>query len=240
MISTALSVNNLVVRRGNVLAINHLSCDLPAASITGLIGPSGSGKSTLMRSIVGVQKIESGNITVLGQPAGSKSLRNEVGYMTQSPSVYKDLSVQANVAYFATFYGKSANDVNETIDAVGLHDYAHTLTGNLSGGQFSRVSLACALISTPKLLILDEPTVGLDPVLRDDLWHFFDSLVKDGMTLIVSSHVMDEAARCDSIMLLRDGALMANVSPDELRRQGKSEDLDTAFLNLIREQEAKA
>ena len=229
----AVTVSSLDVRRGGNVVLRSLSCSIPRGSITGLIGPSGSGKTTLMRAIVGVQRIESGSVTVFGETAGSESLRRRVGYVTQTPSVYRDISVLANVTYFASLYDRGNNEARRAIDAVGLTDQAKHLTGSLSGGQFSRVSLACALVAEPSMLILDEPTVGLDPVLRSELWRYFASLAETGMTILVSSHVMDEAARCDSILLLRDGSLIGSLTPDELRALGGSPDLDKAFLHLI-------
>jgi ABC-2 type transport system ATP-binding protein len=236
----AVTVNDLVVRRGGREVIRSLSCSIAPGSITGLIGPSGSGKTTLMRAIVGVQRIESGKVSVLGEPAGSETLRRRVGYVTQSPSVYRDVSVLANVMYFASLYDKGEEEARKAIDAVGLTDQTRQLTGSLSGGQFSRVSLACALVAEPSLLVLDEPTVGLDPVLRSQLWRYFASLAETGMTILVSSHVMDEAARCDSILLLREGALIGSLTPDELRVRGGSSDLDEAFLHLVEDLEVAA
>jgi ABC-2 type transport system ATP-binding protein len=240
METDAVTVSDLVVRRGGKVVLRSLSCSIAPGSITGLIGPSGSGKTTLMRAIVGVQRVEAGTVTVFGEAAGSESLRQRVGYVTQSPSVYRDISVLANVTYFGALYGKGDDEARRAIDAVGLTDQTRQLTGSLSGGQFSRVSLACALVAEPSLLILDEPTVGLDPVLRAELWRYFASLVETGITLLVSSHVMDEAARCDSILLLREGSLIGSLTPDELRARGGSPDLDQAFLHLIEDLEVAA
>jgi ABC-2 type transport system ATP-binding protein len=236
----AVEVRDVTVVRGGREVLRGLNCSIATGQITGLVGPSGSGKTTLMRAIVGVQRNVSGDVIVLGQPAGSQALRQEVGYVTQAPSIYQDLSVHANVRYFGSLYGKNAAQIRAAIDAVGLSDHASTIAGSLSGGQFSRVSLACALVTSPKLLILDEPTVGLDPVLRAELWAYFDSLAAAGMTLLVSSHVMDEAARCSSILLLRDGALLAALTPDQLRQRTGADDLDSAFLRLIQQHEVAA
>jgi ABC-2 type transport system ATP-binding protein len=236
----AVTVDDLVVRRGGKVVLRSLSCSIKEGAITGLIGPSGSGKTTLMRAIVGVQRVESGGVTVFGEPAGSEALRRRVGYVTQSPSVYRDISVLANVKYFGSLYGKGEEEARRAIEAVGLARQADQLTGSLSSGQFSRVSLACALVAEPSLLILDEPTVGLDPVLRSELWRYFAALAEAGMTLLVSSHVMDEAARCDSILLLREGMLIGSLTPDELRARGGSRDLDQAFLRLIEQLEVAA
>ena len=194
---SAIEVRDLVVERGKRRVLHGISCAVPAGSVTGLLGPSGSGKTTLIRAIVGVQIVESGTVTVLGQPAGTAVLRRKVGYVTQSPSVYADLSVRENARYFAALYGLGAADADRAIADVGLADASGQLVGNLSGGQRSRASLACALIGTPEVLVLDEPTVGQDPVLRADLWGKFHDMADRGTTLLVSSHVMDEAARCD-------------------------------------------
>lgn len=230
--SEAIAVRELVVERGGRRALDGLSFTIPAGQITGLLGPSGCGKTTLLRALVGVQRIASGRLTVLGKPAGSSELRRQVGYLTQAPSVYADLSVGANLRYFAAVAGVDSAAVDGVLHQVGLTDRAGDLVGRLSGGQRTRVSLAAALIGSPRLLVLDEPTVGLDPVLRRDLWQLFRRLAGDGATLIVSSHVMDEAARCDRLLLLREGKLVAQDTPAELRRRTGTDDLEQAFLLL--------
>ncbi|WP_241385173.1 ABC transporter ATP-binding protein [Rhodococcus sp. CH91] len=232
--SDAVDIRNLHVRRGSHRALDDVSVQIPYGSITGLLGPSGCGKTTLMRAIVGTQIIGSGSVTVLGEPAGSAALRRRVGYVTQAPSVYPDLTVTDNVSYFASLYGKKGRAVAETIAAVGLTDHARNRSNALSGGQLGRLSLACALVSDPELLVLDEPTVGLDPVLRTELWEHFRSLAARGTTLVVSSHVMDEADRCDGLVLLREGRLVARTTPSELRERTGEDGLENAFLHLIR------
>jgi ABC-2 type transport system ATP-binding protein len=227
------TVTGLVVDRGHRQVLNGLSFAVPAGQVTGLLGPSGSGKTTLMRAIVGVQVVRSGEVTVLGSPAGSPGLRSRVGYVTQAPSVYGDLTVRENARYFAALYGRSAREADAAIADVGLSDAEGQLVRDLSGGQMSRASLACALVGDPEVLVLDEPTVGLDPVLRVELWNRFHALADAGATLIVSSHVMDEAGRCDRLLLLRNGDLIADSTPDRLRADGRSDDLEEAFLNLI-------
>jgi ABC-2 type transport system ATP-binding protein len=187
-----------------------------------------------MRGIVGVQRLWKGSLTVLGKPAGDPALRHAIGYMTQEASIYRDLTVLDNVRYFGALHGKPAADAREAVEAVGLAELARRRASDLSGGQFSRVSLACALVGDPKLLVLDEPTVGLDPVLRVDLWDRFRSLAERGATLLVSSHVMEEASRCDSLLLLREGRLLAQLTPESLRERGGSSDLEQAFLGIIR------
>jgi ABC-2 type transport system ATP-binding protein len=228
----AIEIRNLRVRRGGRLVLDSLTLDVSAGSVTGLLGPSGSGKSTLIRAIVGVQIVESGEVRVLGCPAGSADLRPRVGYVTQAPSVYGDLTVRENLDYFARILGVRAGRIEETIDEVDLVGQTDQIVGNLSGGQRSRVSLATALLNRPDLLVLDEPTVGLDPVLRRDLWDLFHRLAENGSTLLVSSHVMDEASRCDALLLLRDGDLLASLTPDELRVRTGEMDLEAAFLAL--------
>jgi ABC-2 type transport system ATP-binding protein len=227
------TVTDLVVDRGPRTVLHGLSFSVPAGQVTGLLGPSGSGKTTLMRAIVGVQQVRSGEVTVLGEPAGSRGLRSRVGYVTQAPSVYADLTVRENLRYFAALYGMSGREADAAIADVGLGDAVGQLVRDLSGGQQGRVSLACALVGSPEVLVLDEPTVGLDPVLRVELWGRFHALAEAGATLIVSSHVMDEAGRCDRLLLLRDGDMVADSTPAQLRADGRSDDLEQAFLNLI-------
>ena len=237
---SAVTVTDLVVERGRRRVLPGLSFTVPPGQVTGLLGPSGSGKTTLMRAIVGVQQVRSGEVTVLGAPAGSAALRHRVGYVTQAPSVYEDLSVRENVRYFAALYGMSAREADAAIADVGLADAAAQQVGDLSGGQRGRASLACAIVASPEVLVLDEPTVGLDPVLRVELWERFHALAAAGTTLIVSSHVMDEAGRCDRLLLLRDGELLSDSTPAQLRMDGRSQDLEEAFLNVVRAREEVA
>jgi ABC-2 type transport system ATP-binding protein len=234
---TAIEVRDLVVDRGKRRVLDRFSCAVPRGSVTGLLGPSGSGKTTLMRAIVGVQKIRSGTVTVLGEPAGSPRLRRTVGYLTQAPSVYADLTVRENARYFAALYGLSSAVADRAVADVGLADAATQLVNTLSGGQRSRASLACAILGRPELVVLDEPTVGQDPVLRADLWAKFHQMAAEGTTLLVSSHVMDEASRCDRLLLIREGQLIADDTPDAVRASAETDDLDTAFLRLIRKRE---
>lgn len=232
--TSAVTARSLSVRRSKATVLDGLDFTVGAGAVTGLLGPSGSGKTTLMRAMMGVQQISAGSIEVLGQPAGAPSLRSRVGYVAQTPSIYSDITVEDNVRYFASLFPVGRNAAAEAIDAVGLSPLAKRRAADLSGGQFSRVSLACALVSRPDLLILDEPTVGLDPVLRVELWDRFARMAESGTTLIISSHVMEEAAHCESLLLLREGKLLAQLSPAELRRRGGTDDLEQAFLKLIR------
>ncbi len=229
----AIEVESLRVVRGDTVVLPELSCEVAAGRVTGLLGPSGSGKSTLLRSIVGVQRITGGTVTVLGDLAGSKELRSRVGYMTQAPSVYRDLTVRENLRFFARVLGQKAETVARAIADVSLESRADHVVSHLSGGEQARVSLAAALLGSPELLVLDEPTVGLDPVLRRDLWSLFHDLAERGVTLLVSSHVMDEADRCDALLLLREGRLLAHGTPAELRARTGATSLDDAFLALI-------
>lgn len=220
--------------RGKRPALHDFSVRIAPGTITGLLGPSGCGKSTLIRSIVGTQVVASGTVTVLGHPAGSAALRRRVGYVPQDPTIYRDLRVIDNVRYFAALYGFDADAADRAIDRVGLTDHRTAVCDNLSGGQRTRVSLACALVCQPDLLVLDEPTVGLDPVLRADLWHQFGELADGGTTLLVSSHVMDEADHCADLLLMRDGRLVAHTTPSQLREDTSCTSLEEAFLSIIK------
>ena len=234
MTEPAISLRNLRVVRGGNEVLHNLNLDIEPGVITGLLGPSGCGKTTMMRAIVGVQKVASGQVTVLGQPAGSSSLRAKVGYVTQAPSVYEDLSIEANLHYFARLYGVPTARATAALEAVGLANHSTKLVRQLSGGQRTRASLASALLASPEVLILDEPTVGLDPVLRAELWATFHRLAGDGATLLVSSHVMDEAERCDRLVLMREGAILAHCPPRQLLADTGASTVEDAFLSLVR------
>ncbi|MFJ9010566.1 ABC transporter ATP-binding protein [Streptomyces canus] len=237
----AVHADGLTVVRGPRTVLRGLAFDVPRGQITGLLGPSGCGKSTLMRSIVGTQAKVTGTLDVLGRPAGHPTLRTRIGYVTQAPSVYDDLTVRQNLDYFAAILapGRAAADrrhcdVTRAITDVDLTTHADSLAGNLSGGQRSRVSLAVALLGTPELLVLDEPTVGLDPVLRRDLWNLFhDIAARRGATLLISSHVMDEAERCHRLLLMREGEILADDTPEALRTRTHSDTVEEAFLHLV-------
>ncbi|GIE87577.1 ABC transporter ATP-binding protein [Actinoplanes regularis] len=237
---TAIEVTGLVVRRGKKTVLDHFDCAVPRGSVTGLLGPSGSGKTTLMRTVVGVQVVAAGTVTVLGSPAGSPVLRSKIGYLTQAPSIYADLTVRENARYFASLYRLGRDAADNAVETVGLTGAANQLVADLSGGQRSRASLACAIVGRPELLVLDEPTVGQDPVLRDELWAHFRRMAADGTTVLVSSHVMDEANRCDRLLLIREGVLIADDTPAGVKKAAGSDDLDQAFLNLIRAHEKVA
>jgi ABC-2 type transport system ATP-binding protein len=229
----AISVRGLRVVRGGRDVLHGIDLEIEAGSVTGLLGPSGSGKSTLIRSIVGVQIVASGHVMVVGLPAGSAELRRRVGYVTQAPAVYDDLTVRENLAYFARIVGVGGDRVEAVIDRVGLRGQRDQVAATGSGGERARLSLATALLHEPEVLVLDEPTVGLDPILRRELWDFFHELTDAGSTLLVSSHVMDEADRCEQLILIRGGNVLAVETPDELRKETGETDLDSAFLHLI-------
>jgi len=229
----AVDIRDLHVRRDSTQVFTGLNLTIPRGQITGLLGPSGCGKTTLMRCIVGVQKIASGTVTVLGDPAGTRVQRRRVAYDTQSASVYSDLTVQQNLRYFAGLISVPRSDVDRVIAQVGLADQRHQTVDSLSGGQENRVSLAVAMLGSPDLIVLDEPTVGLDPVLRAELWTIFRGLADDGTTLVVSSHVMDEALRCDRLVLMRMGRIIADTTPDGLLTDTGTNDPDAAFLALV-------
>jgi len=230
--SPAIEVDGLTVIRGGNTVLPDLTVSVPRGSVTGLVGPSGCGKSTLIRAIAGIQIIKSGTVTVLDGPAGTPVAREQVGYVTQSSSVYPDLTVMQNLRYFAALTGSDDTAIHDAVANVGLADKLDALVADLSGGQRTRVSLAAALLSDPELYLLDEPTVGLDPVLRRDLWQLFQRLASEGKTLLVSSHVMDEAGRCDRVLLMREGRIIADATPDELRETTGEQDLERAFLVL--------
>jgi ABC-2 type transport system ATP-binding protein len=228
----AIEVEGLRVRRGASLVLPGIDLTVDAGRLSGLLGPSGSGKTTLMRAIAGVQIVEAGSVRVLGQPAGAPELRHRVGYVTQAPSVYADLTVRENLAYFAGVLGVERSAVDDAIRTVDLGAHAEQVVRTLSGGERSRASLATALLGRPGVLVLDEPTVGLDPVLRRDLWAAFRRLARDGAAVLVSSHVMDEAERCEELVLMREGRIVAAETPDALRARTGHDDLEDAFLAL--------
>lgn len=230
--SGVIVADNLKVVRGRVDALDSVTFAITSGNITGLIGPSGSGKTTLMRAIVGVQMLTGGRLTVLNLPAGSKALRQKIGYQPQSPAVYGDLTVRQNLTYFGTIFGVQKSDIIQVLAAVDLTSQAGQLVNTLSGGQLARVSLAVALLGEPEIIVLDEPTVGLDPVLRQKLWSLFRTLAQSGRTLLVSSHVMDEAERCDDILLLRSGKVLSHSSKDELLHDSQAKTVEAAFLKL--------
>jgi ABC-2 type transport system ATP-binding protein len=228
----AVMIRDLWVRRGGKTVLPGVSLAIRRGVVTGLLGPSGSGKTTLMRAIVGVQIVERGELTVLGRAAGVAELRELVAYVTQAPSIYGDLTVRENLEYFAALVDASRERIDAAIETVGLQAQAGQLVRTLSGGERSRSSLAAALTARPELLVLDEPTVGLDPLLRQELWETFHALAADGTTILVSTHVMDEAERCDELVLMREGRIVAASTPGQLLAETGTNTLERAFLAL--------
>lgn len=231
--AAAVRVRDLRVRRGGRQVLAGLDLELAPGTVTGLLGPSGCGKTTLMRVLVGVQRYR-GQVTVLGHHPWERALRGRVGYVSQAASVYRDLTARQNLSYFAALAGERAQDVHEVLELVGLTALADRRVETFSGGEAGRVSLACALVARPDLLVLDEPTVGLDPLTREDLWVAFRALAQAGRTLLVSSHVMDEAFRCDSFLLMRAGQLLGSTTAAELLERTGASTIDDAFLSLLR------
>jgi ABC-2 type transport system ATP-binding protein len=231
--ATVIDVRDLVVQRGRVQALRRVSFETRPGEVTGLLGPSGCGKTTLMRAVVGVQVVQSGSVEVLGLPAGDRRLRDRVGYVTQAPSVYDDLTVTENLRFFGRVLGVPRTEIDRCVEAVDLGPRRDQVVNRLSGGERSRVSLAVALLGSPELLVLDEPTVGLDPVLRRDLWAMFHRLADAGTAVLVSSHVMDEAERCDRLLLMREGELIAQDTLQALLDRTRTTDVENAFLSLV-------
>ena len=227
-------VSGLTVVRGGHEVLRGLDFNLQSGEVTGLLGPSGCGKSTLMRTLVGVQAGVRGTVEVLGEPAGAATLRRRIGYQTQAVSVYDDLSVRENLRFFARVLGVGPDRVEQVLETTGLVPQADAVVGALSGGQRSRASLAVALLGDPDLLVLDEPTVGLDPVLRQELWTTFHAIAARGAAVLVSSHVMDEAERCERLLLMREGLLIADGTPAAIKASAGARDIEGAFLALVR------
>jgi ABC-2 type transport system ATP-binding protein len=234
MMKNAVEISSLTVARSAREVLHGLHLTIPPGQVTGLLGPSGCGKSTLMRAVVGVQRTRSGEVRVLGEPAGSRVLRDRLAYQTQAASVYDDLTVTENLHFFARVLGVGRAEVDRTVDAVHLGDHRDHVVGNLSGGQRSRANLAVALLGRAEVLVLDEPTVGLDPVLREELWTLFHRIAEAGAAVLVSSHVMDEAERCDRLLLMREGRIIADGTPPEIREKAGVDDIEQAFLAIVR------
>jgi ABC-2 type transport system ATP-binding protein len=227
----AVAAENVVKRFGPVLALDGLSLHVRRGEVYGLLGPNGAGKTTLIRMLVGLVRADQGEIRVLGRPMPELGVLSRIGYMTQQAALYPDLSALDNVRFFAAIYGAEAQ-VEEALRLVELWDRRDSVVGTLSGGMRTRCSLACALVHHPDLLLLDEPTVGVDPQLRVQFWDHFRRLAAAGTTIVVSSHVMDEAERCQRLGLIRGGKVLAEGSPDELRQLAGVERLEDAFLKL--------
>lgn len=231
-------VESVVKAFGAQRALDGVSLRVEAGETFGLIGPNGSGKTTLIRLLLGQGRPTSGVVRVLGQRMPNRRVAGSIGYMTQSSALYNELTAQENVAFFGTLYGLRGATLHkrlmETLELVDLADRASSVTGTLSGGMRQRLSLACALVHEPRLVFLDEPTVGIDPELRQTFWEYFARLNTQGVTIVVSTHHLDEAARCHRLALLRFGKLLAVDTPDEMRRQSGESDFDKAFLYFAR------
>jgi ABC-2 type transport system ATP-binding protein len=218
--------------RGGVEIVPSLTLEIPAGSVFGMVGPSGSGKTTIMRTILGLTRLAGGSATVLGLPAGDAALRSRIGYMPQGSGVYPDLSGRENLQFYASIYRAPGRRIDEVLDLMDLVRIADRPLSTYSGGEVQRVGLAMALMHQPELLVLDEPTVGLDPRIRRTLWDQFRAWADDGTTLIVSTHVMDEAERCHQIAFINNGQLVTAGTPDELRLRTGRSDLESAVLAL--------
>ncbi len=230
---SAISITDLTVIRGGTRILDEFNLEIEPQRILGLLGPSGSGKTTIMRSIVGLQRFHSGSISILGKFAGDKRLRTRVSYSTQDASIYRDLTCRENIDYFAALHDQSTKFTDEILELVDLGKNRRQLALSLSGGERARLALATALVGKPEILILDEPTVGLDPLLRRDLWKLFHRFTDEGKTIVLSSHMMEEADHCDELVLLRNGAILAKGSPAELRKQTGLENMDSVFISLV-------
>jgi ABC-2 type transport system ATP-binding protein len=230
----ALEARDVRKRFGEVEALRGLSLTVRTGEIYGLLGPNGSGKTTFIRCLAGLVRPDAGTIRVLGSEPRSIIASGRLGYMTQAAALYPELSIDENLRFFAALSG--AHDAQARIEralgTVDLLDRRKSVVSTLSGGMRQRVSLAAALLHDPSLLLLDEPTVGIDPALRREFWTHFRSLAAKGVTILVSSHVMDEAARCDRLGLIRDGRVIAEGSAAELVSRAGAEDLEAAFLAL--------
>ena len=218
---------------GPIHAVDGIDMSLPPGRIYGLLGPNGSGKTTLIRLLMGLASATSGTVKVLGIEMPSRAILSRIGYMTQSDGIYPELSVWENLTFFAALYGQTDKaQLHASLELVELDTRANTPAQNLSGGMRRRLSMACALAHHPTVIFLDEPTVGVDPALRVQFWEHFHRLAADGATLLVSSHVMDEADRCDELLFIRDGHVLAQGAPGELRKRAGTDNLETAFLSF--------
>jgi ABC-2 type transport system ATP-binding protein len=227
----AVDVQDVSKNFGDVKALDGVTLRVRQGEIYGLLGPNGSGKTTLIRMFVGLVAPNAGTVTVLGQRMPNVAMLSHVGYMTQAAALYPGLSVEENVRFFAAINGTEGG-VKAALEFVKLYDRRDSVVSTLSGGMRQRCSLACALVHKPRLLLLDEPTVGVDPQLRVELWDGFKEMADAGTTLIVSSHVMDEAERCQRLGLILFGKLLTEGSPDEIRARAGRPTLEEAFLSL--------
>ena len=230
--SYAVSVEDVSKSFGKFKALNGVTLRVRKGEIYGLLGPNGAGKTTLIRLICGLLQAQGGTVTVLGRHMPQVAVLRHIGYMTQQAALYPALSVEENLNFFAAINGAAQDGVKDALELVQLYDRRKSVVATLSGGMRQRCSLACALVHRPDLLLLDEPTVGVDPQLRVQFWEAFRRMAAGGTTLIVSSHVMDEADRCQRLGLIQYGRLLAEGSPTEIRTMGGSQNLEDAFLAL--------
>ncbi|OLC25982.1 MAG: ABC transporter ATP-binding protein [Actinobacteria bacterium 13_1_20CM_2_65_11] len=227
----AVAVEGVRKKFGGLHALDGVTLRVRTGEIYGLLGPNGAGKTTLIRAIVGLVAPDAGEVTVLGRRMPDVDNLRNVGYMTQAAALYPGLSVEENLKFFAAVYGVDEG-VDEALRLVELYDRRGSVVATLSGGMRQRCSLACALVHKPKLLLLDEPTVGVDPQLRVQFWEEFRKMAAAGTTIIVSSHVMDEAERCQRLGLIQYGKLLAEGTPNEVRASAGTNNLEEAFLRL--------
>src|SRR5450759_930254 len=218
---------------GPIHAVDGIDMSLPPGRIYGLLGPNGSGKTTLIRLLMGLASATSGTAKVLGVEMPSRANLSRIGYMTQADGIYPELSVWENLPFFAALYGQTDKaQLHAALELVELDTRANTPAQNLSGGMRRRLSMACALAHHPTVIFLDEPTVGVDPALRVQFWDHFHRLAADGATLLVASHVMDEADRCDELLFIREEHVLAQGTSVELRRRAGTDNIETAFLRF--------
>ena len=229
----AVRLEKLTKTYGPITALDGLSIRIPRGVIYGVLGPNGAGKTTTIRAIAGLVDVDCGSVEILGGNPGDRTVQARLGYMPQSPALYEELSVRENVAFFSACYGAgSAGEQADSIALVGLEDRADSLVRTLSGGMRQRASLACAIPHNPELLLLDEPTAGVDPQLRVTFWNHFQRMASAGTTILVSSHIMDEAERCDRLGLILGGKLLAEGSADDIQKQAAARNLEDAFIKL--------
>jgi ABC-2 type transport system ATP-binding protein len=228
----AIQVAGVTVEKLGKKILDNISMELPGNKSIGLIGPSGSGKTTLIRALVGSQVITEGTAKIFGEKVGSASLRSRIGYMSQKSAVYGDITVKENLEYFASICGSSEQQVAEIMESMRLNLHRDKMASSLSGGEATRLSLGIALLGNPEILFLDEPTVGLDPSLRIELWKIFASLRNQGKTILITSHMMDEAERCDILILMRNGKIIFQGNAEQLKAKTQSESIEHAFIKL--------
>ena len=234
MTPIAIEATDVRKRFGDVAALDGIDLSVPAGMVYALLGPNGAGKTTLIRAIVGLVRTDGGELRVLGSPMPDRRVLADIGYMTQAAALYMDLSAEENVRFFARVQGRG--DVEWAMRFVDLWDRRSSVTATLSGGMRTRLSLACTLVHRPSLLLLDEPTVGVDPQLRATMWDGLREMAADGTTILVSSHVMDEAARADRLALIRNGRILADGTVADLLARAGVDDLEAAFLALSADQ----